>query len=58
MKINIRVDLTKMAVMPVSKLEQTSPTVVWQSDIVKPLSLSTVHQVLQPKKAEVKMSYK
>ena len=40
-------DLTKMAVMAVSKFEQTSPTVVWRSD-VKPLSVKAVHQALQP----------
>ena len=41
-------DLTKMAVMSVSKFEQTEPNVVWQSD-VKPLAVKAVHQVLQPK---------
>ena len=40
-------DITKMAVVSVSKFEQTEPSVVWQMD-VKPVTLRALHQVLQP----------
>ena len=40
-------DVTKMAVLSVSKFEQAEPEVVWRTDI-KPVALKALHPVLQP----------